>query len=605
VQALGLRRVGALRLSRYRFRHILIQRYVYSSLDEVVRAYQHEAVGQALEVLYGAQASEVAGQLAWHFEEAQLPEKAAVYREQAGDQAWRSAALDAAIRDYQAALGEWPALDRAGRARLLRKLGECQWVTGQLEDALATLEACNGLYEALGDREGAGAVQRLLGRLYWEKGDREQSLEHYYRALALLEQGPESIELAHAISSISQMHLIYTEYDQAISWGQRALTMAERLAAEHVVVQALVNLGSAYFGIGDAERGQALLRRSWQRAVELNLPHDACRAANNLGVCLTDLGLPAEARAVVKELRAYAVRMQIPLFAGTALNMLARLDWLTGCWQSALARRQEILAWIGRGQSISYLEVHADTTFAWMHNDLGLAEVARRILEHAQPKVDGRAEIMTTGTHLGQQVRALGMLGCEVEATEAARQFLVLIEQQRGFVDTPMSNLVVCRWFASRAPDMRVELLTSLAQLERAHAQFGGPVTAAALSEGCGLVALSEGDALRAEDYLQQAAAQWQALGRPYDQARTLIDLGRALLQAGTASEARAALEQALSLIESLAAQLEAAELKAAFLNSPLVQELRSARSAVLAAPPAHLNRPRGCCQDRDGRLVR
>jgi tetratricopeptide (TPR) repeat protein len=353
--------------------------------------------------------------------------------------------------------------------------------------------------------------------------------------------------------------------------------MAERLAAEHVVVQALVNLGSAYFSLGDREGGQAMLRRSWQRAVELNLPHEACRAAYNLGVCLTDLGPLAEAWAVVEELRTYAVRKQIPLFAGLSLILLARLDWLAGRWQSALARRQEILAWIDRGQSISYLEVHADITFAWMHNDLGHAEVARQILEQAQPKVAGRAEIMTTGTHLGQQVRALAMLGFEVEATEAARQFLELSEQQQGFVDTPMANLVVCRFFASRAPEMRVELLTSLAQLERTHAQYGGPVTAAALSEGRGLVALSEGDALRAEDYLQQAAAQWQALGRPYDQARTLLDLGRALLQAGTASEARAALDQALGLVEPLAAQLEDAEMQRAFLDSPLVQELRRA----------------------------
>ena len=494
-------------------------------------------------------------------------------------------ALDAAIRYYQTALGQWPALDRAGRAGLLRKLGECQWVTGQLQDALATFEVCQSLCESLGDREGAGAVQRLLGRLYWEKGDRERSLQHYYQALALLESRPESIELARAISSISEMHLIDSSYDQAISWGQRALTMAERLAAEHVVVQALVNLGSAYFGMGDAERGQALLRRSWQRAVELNLPHDACRAAYNLGVCLTDLGLAAEARAVVEDLRTYAVRMQIPLFAGISLITLAKLDWMAGRWQRALARRQEIVEWIGRGQSITYLEVIASTTFAWMHNDLGQAEVARRILEHAQPLVADRAQIYTTGSHLGQHVRALGMLGFEAEATEAARQYLELMDQQPSFVDTHMSNLAVCRWFASRAPDMSVELNSSLAQLESAQAQYGSPATAAALSEGRSLVALSEGDALRAVEYLRHAAAQWQALGRPYDQARTLTDLGQVLMLTGDASEARAALDQAQSLVESLATQLDAAELKAAFLNSPLVQELRSARSAVLAAP--------------------
>jgi tetratricopeptide (TPR) repeat protein len=568
------------RLSRYRFQHILIQRYLYHSLDDVERPYQHEAVGHALEVLYATRVAEIAAQLAWHFEAAQMPGKAASYNEQAGDHARRSAALDEAVHYYQTALEAWPPSDPAGQAQVLRKLGECQWVRGRLQDALAPFEACYALYESLGDREGAGGVQRLLGRLYWEKGDRDRSLEHYYQALELLEQGPESVELARAISSISEMHMIYSAYDQAISWGQRALSMAERLAAEHVVVQALVNLGSAYFATGDAERGQAMLRRSWQRAVELNLPHDACRAAYNLGVCLTDLGLPAEARMMVEELRAYAVRMQIPLFAGMALITLVKLDWLTGRWESALARRQEIMEWISRGQSISYLEVIADTTFAWMHNDIGHPEIARRILEQAQPKVAGRAEIFTTGSHLVQYARALGMLGFEDEATAAARQFLELMEQQ-SFVDSPLSTLMVCRWFASRAPDMRAELNSSLAQLESAHVQYGSPVTAAALSEGRGLVALSTRDVLGAVDYLQPAAAQWQALGRPYDQVRVLVALGHALSQAGASDEARVALDQALSLVEALAAQLEDAELQAAFLRSPLVQELRHAIAAL------------------------
>jgi len=55
-----------------------------------------------------------------------------------------------------------------------------------------------------------------------------------------------------------------------------------------------------------------------------------------------------------------------------------------------------------------------------------------------------------------------------------------------------------------------------------------------------------------------------------------LTDLGRALALAGDATKARAALDQALSLVEALAAQLEDPEVKAAFLDSPLVQELRS-----------------------------
>jgi hypothetical protein len=147
-----------------------------------------------------------------------------------------------------------------------------------------------------------------------------------------------------------------------------------------------------------------------------------------------------------------------------------------------------------------------------------------------------------------------------------------------------MPHLAVCRFFASRAPDKHEELITSLGLLERANRRLGSPATAAALSEGHGLVALSERDVLRAVDYLRQAAAQWQALCYPYNQVRVLITLGRALWEAGAADEARVALDQALNLVDLLAVQLEDAEMWAAFLGSGLVQELHRARATLLGA---------------------
>jgi hypothetical protein len=52
---------------------------------------------------------------------------------------------------------------------------------------------------------------------------------------------------------------------------------------------------------------------------------------------------------------------------------------------------------------------------------------------------------------------------------------------------------------------------------------------------------------------------------------RVLVALGRTLSQVGAAGEARVALDQALSLVELLAAQPGDAEVQAAFLCSPLV----------------------------------
>ena len=54
VHAVGLQRVGGQRLSLYRFRRSMVQKYLYSHLDEVTRAHLHEAIGRALQALYSA-----------------------------------------------------------------------------------------------------------------------------------------------------------------------------------------------------------------------------------------------------------------------------------------------------------------------------------------------------------------------------------------------------------------------------------------------------------------------------------------------------------------------------------------------------------------------
>src|SRR5262249_22236543 len=89
--------LGSQRLSLYRFRHQLFQHYVYHSLTEMERTYLHEAVGSVLEAVYGEQTEQVAVQLARHFEEAGLTEKALTYLLQAGKRAARLSANHEAI----------------------------------------------------------------------------------------------------------------------------------------------------------------------------------------------------------------------------------------------------------------------------------------------------------------------------------------------------------------------------------------------------------------------------------------------------------------------------------------------------------------------------
>jgi predicted ATPase len=140
----GIRRLGVRRLSLYRFQHNLFQKYLYTHLGEVERSYLHEDVGRELEQLYGERVEEIAVQLARHFEEAGIPEKAARYRLLAGEQARRGFANAEALEHFRRALERIdaaapgaadPEWCHGARVRLHEQLGDILALTGRHAEA--------------------------------------------------------------------------------------------------------------------------------------------------------------------------------------------------------------------------------------------------------------------------------------------------------------------------------------------------------------------------------------------------------------------------------------------------------------------------------------
>ena len=581
VRAIGIRREGALRLSRYRFRHILIQRYLYSMLNEVERLYQHEMVGQTLETLYEQQVGEIAISLAHHFESAEMLEEAAPYLYQAGDQAWQAVALEEAIRYYRRALKHWPKADKAGQATIQRKLGECLWIVGRLEAAQHILESGYSLFDSLDDKINAGAVQRLLGSIIYERGDREQSLQHYYRAVAILEEAPESVELARAVSSISRMKALSGEFDEATAWGERALTLAENLQAKDVSLHALNNIGLAYMNIGQARRGQQFLERSLAQALELALPYDVCRAYLNITDGLLGLARYEEQRIMLQELLTYAKRIPVPGFAGIAVSELVRLDWYKGNWRSALARIQTTFDWIKHSPSITITVVLAHTQLGQMFNDLGRPKIARLHLDYIAEQIEG-IEAQITAPYLVQVARSQVLLGLDDEAQQTILTLLAALDQE------PQINLCVLSdtmlfpisWLKSREISELAELIEAfVTYLERAKKQSGESLEFdAGASEGRGIIAFYDGRLEEAVEHFQQAADLWHSINRPYDRLRALYGLIQALSESEETSEREAITKTALSIIDGLTEELDDEILKTSFLNSSLVRAVVKTR---------------------------
>ena len=94
-------------MGRYQFTHALIQETLTQELSTTRRARLHARIGQALEVMYGANAHVHAAELAHHFSEAELvlgPTKLAQYSLLSGEQALASSAYEDALAHFERGL---------------------------------------------------------------------------------------------------------------------------------------------------------------------------------------------------------------------------------------------------------------------------------------------------------------------------------------------------------------------------------------------------------------------------------------------------------------------------------------------------------------------
>jgi tetratricopeptide (TPR) repeat protein len=205
----SVRRLGEQRLAGYRFRHILFQQYLYASLDDIERAQLHEAVAQALATLHQPEPealSAIAGELAWHYREAGILDKAALYHCRAGNYAIQVAAMDVAETHFQEGLtllARTLAATAHARLELNLRMGliTVQTITqgyGAITVEQALTQAQH-LCRLLGDEPALFRVLWHLWQLHFQRGNMRKAQTIATEALAIAQrtQEPTSVLLAH------------------------------------------------------------------------------------------------------------------------------------------------------------------------------------------------------------------------------------------------------------------------------------------------------------------------------------------------------------------------------------------------------------------------
>ncbi|MGB3715027.1 MAG: AAA family ATPase, partial [Candidatus Promineifilaceae bacterium] len=409
IRAQSIMRIDGQLLSRYRFRHILFQKYLYGSLDEVERVYLHEQVGNVLEDLYQVQverptSADLAPQLARHFLEARIIEKAVFYLRKAGERSLQLSAYQEAVSHFDRVL-----------------------------TVLMTLP------ESPERDQQELAVQLALGiALQGVEGARHPALKKAYtRAYELCQQTAETTQIGRMQGEMVEFCYVGAEYLTAREIAREALTLAQKEKTPLLEAMAFWYLGFIHFALGEFALSHDYLAQVIS-FYEPQTHHDPfialCGKDAGLGAlaydacCLWCLGYPDQAYERSQESLALARELGQPfsmvdvLAFGGCVSSEIRRDW--GALKEHAERIVKITAdqvpgWRGTG------EVYLGEALVMMGK---IPEGIEQIRQGLATKQTVEALCYETGA-LGTLALAEGMIGNPGRGLSTLAKAITLVEQ--------------------------------------------------------------------------------------------------------------------------------------------------------------------------------
>jgi predicted ATPase len=398
VKAQGVRQLGAggQRLSEYRFRHILFQKYLYSQLDQVERVHLHQAVGTVLEALNGGEAIEIAAQLALHFQKAGTVPKAIEYLRQAGERAMRLSANAEAITHYSQALELLETLpDTPDRAR-----------------------------QELMLQIGLGVPLSMI------KGYAAPDVGHAYaRARELCRRVGETHHLFPVLCQLARFYSVRAEYQTAHEIGEQLHSLGQRVGDPLLVMAAHETLGWNLLWLGELAQSHANL----EQVITMYDPQQhhslVFRYEEDFGVtCLSTisltlwlLGYPDQALKRSREAIALAQELAHPFSLAVA--------WFVAAFFYALLR--EVPATQEMAQACINLSVERGFTHweasARMFHGWALAEQGRVEAGLAQMR-QGKADFRAIGSEVGHPHQLALLAGAYGRMGQAEEGLVLLAE---------------------------------------------------------------------------------------------------------------------------------------------------------------------------------
>lgn len=562
---------------QFAFRHALTRDAIYSMLMLRESKVMHRMIGEALERLMGTRIDVPDTQLAYHFYQAGIWQKAMEYSQRAGEQAQALYAPREAVIHFTRAIEAARQSGVSPPRSYMRARAQAYEVIGDFDRARGDYEIALELARQSAYRPDEWQARIDLGFL-WQSRDWARAGEYFEGAYDLAHSLEETALIAQSLNRIGYWHANSSQLREALSDHQQALELFRELNDRGGIAQTLELLGIDSYALGEVVQGAAYCEQSVPILRELDDRQGLVNTLTNL--CLR-LRFDTE---VMGEIDV----TQLANLSQTALEIARSCDYRVG-EAAALHEGAVCLCQAGEyGRGLEYLrralriaeELEHRELLTSVHHALGsefylgllaFAE-AREHLEAAGEAARERGTIahtyfviarLVTVSILQKDLRRAqalldGVLKTDLPDARGTTALLRGCWAARAELELALGN-------SARALEIIDRLLASTANL----AQYG-PQSVPRLSQlrGRALVALGRTEEAVVEFQGAQTIAQKQGQ-RPLLW-RLHADLGKAYRVLNRRADAGREFSSARTIVQDLAATLPQGELRDHFVKQAL-----------------------------------
>lgn len=246
---------------QFAFKHALTRDAIYSMLLLRESKALHRMVGEALEQWVGTRIEVTAAQLAYHFYQAGVWQKAMEYSQRAGEQAQALYAPREALTHFTHALDAAQQLGIPAPLSSLRGRAHARELLGDFEGARADDEAILNVARQNTNRGDEWQALIDLGFL-WQSRDLEKAGEYYQQALEFARTFGDSSILAQTLNRVGNWHVNRGHAREALPFHQEALSLFRALNDRHGMARTMDLLAIVSNQLGELLQGTAYLEQA-------------------------------------------------------------------------------------------------------------------------------------------------------------------------------------------------------------------------------------------------------------------------------------------------------------------------------------------------------